>query len=189
MGIYDKAIHADLQEMVHREGDDGPSSDLQERLGASLCQGAEPRAQPGTQDKRRLEPPLLQNYLTGKVERWNTGILGKNRMEVRANKTPACFLFICGNALNILAPGVVIASPKGVAISFFVRLLCRPAKRGTPRNDKILIPFVLVCPILPSFHYSIHPDVSVFFLPNAGSIFTSAVTMKPGIVAAMTHRK
>ena len=28
-----------------------------------------------------------------------------------------------------------------------------------------------------------------FFFPNSGSIFTSAVTMNPGIVAAMTQRK
>jgi hypothetical protein len=75
MGIYDKAIHANLQEMVHREGNDGSSSDLQERLGASLCQGAEPRAQPGTQDKRCLEPPLFQRPLSGIMEKWNTGIL------------------------------------------------------------------------------------------------------------------
>jgi len=48
------------------------------------------------------------------------------------------------NALNVLTPHVVIASPKGVAISFFMGLLRRPAKRGTPRNDKLLIAFVLV---------------------------------------------
>jgi hypothetical protein len=32
---------------------------------------------------------------------------------------------------------------KGVAISFFMGLLRRPAKRGTPRNDKLLNAFVL----------------------------------------------
>jgi len=52
-------------------------------------------------------------------------------------------LVINTNALNILTPQVVIASPKGVAISFFMGLLRRPAKRGTSRNDKLLIAFVL----------------------------------------------
>jgi hypothetical protein len=44
------------------------------------------------------------------------------------------------NALNILTPHVVIASPKGVAISFFMGLL----RRSAPRNDKLFIAFVLV---------------------------------------------
>jgi hypothetical protein len=44
------------------------------------------------------------------------------------------------NALNILTRRLVIASPKGVAISFFVGLLRRPA----PRNDKLLNASVLV---------------------------------------------
>jgi hypothetical protein len=43
-----------------------------------------------------------------------------------------------------LTPLVVIASPKGAAISFFMGLLRRPAKRGTSRNDKLPIAFVLV---------------------------------------------
>jgi hypothetical protein len=44
------------------------------------------------------------------------------------------------NALNILMPHVVIASPKGAAISFFAGLL----RRYALRNDKLLIAFVLV---------------------------------------------
>ena len=48
------------------------------------------------------------------------------------------------NALNILTPHAVIASPKGVAIPFFMRLLRLPAKRGTPRNDELLIASVLI---------------------------------------------
>jgi len=44
------------------------------------------------------------------------------------------------NALNILTPQVVIASPKGAAISFFMGLL----RRSAPRNDKLLNAFVLV---------------------------------------------
>ncbi len=43
------------------------------------------------------------------------------------------------NRLSILTPNVVIASPKGVAISFFVRLL----RRRAPRNDKLINAFVL----------------------------------------------
>ena len=38
---------------------------------------------------------------------------------------------INANALNSLTPCIVIASPKGVAISFFTGLLRHPAKRGT----------------------------------------------------------
>ncbi len=45
MGIHDKAIHANPQEMIHHVGDDGTPSDLQERLGTSICQGPKPRAQ------------------------------------------------------------------------------------------------------------------------------------------------
>ena len=48
------------------------------------------------------------------------------------------------NALSILTRHDVIASPKGVAISFFMGLLRRPAKRGTPRNDKLLVAFELL---------------------------------------------
>ena len=44
------------------------------------------------------------------------------------------------NALNILTLHGVIASPKGAAISFFMGLL----RRSAPRNDKLLIAFVLV---------------------------------------------
>jgi hypothetical protein len=44
------------------------------------------------------------------------------------------------NALNILTSHVVIASPRGVAISFFMGLL----RRLAPRNDNSFITFVLV---------------------------------------------
>ena len=44
------------------------------------------------------------------------------------------------NALNILTSHGVIAGPKGAAISFFMGLL----RRSAPRNDKLLIAFVLV---------------------------------------------
>ncbi len=44
------------------------------------------------------------------------------------------------DALRILTPHVVIASPKGVAISFFMGLL----RRVAPRNDRTLSAFVLV---------------------------------------------
>jgi hypothetical protein len=44
------------------------------------------------------------------------------------------------NALNILTPHIVIASPKGVAISFFMGLL----RRSAPRNDKLPTVFVLM---------------------------------------------
>jgi hypothetical protein len=44
------------------------------------------------------------------------------------------------SALNILTLHVVIASPKGVAISFLLGLL----RRSAPRNDKLLVAFVLV---------------------------------------------
>ena len=47
------------------------------------------------------------------------------------------------NALNCLTPQVVIASPKGVAISVSTGLL----RRSAPRNDKLLIAFVLVLPV------------------------------------------
>ena len=43
------------------------------------------------------------------------------------------------NALNFLTPQVVIASPKDVAISVSTGLL----RRSAPRNDKLLIAFVL----------------------------------------------
>jgi hypothetical protein len=43
------------------------------------------------------------------------------------------------NALNILTLDFVIASPKGVAISLFLGLL----RRSAPRNDKLLVAFVL----------------------------------------------
>ena len=49
--------------------------------------------------------------------------------------------------------------------------------------------FDLVSPFLVCSHHSIIPNPYVFFFPNSGSIFTSAVTMNPGIVAAMTQRK
>jgi hypothetical protein len=52
------------------------------------------------------------------------------------------------NAINILTPHAVIASPKGVAISSFMGLLRRPAKRETPRNDKLVITFVLAVGIV-----------------------------------------
>jgi hypothetical protein len=39
MGVYDEAIHADAQEMVHRIGDDGTPSNLKEWLRALFCQG------------------------------------------------------------------------------------------------------------------------------------------------------
>ena len=55
MGVHDEAIHADLQEMIHRVGDDGTSSDLQERLRTSLRQRPKPRPQPGAQDEGCLE--------------------------------------------------------------------------------------------------------------------------------------
>ena len=42
-------------------------------------------------------------------------------------------------ALNILTAHLVIASPKGVAISSFMGLL----RRSAPRNDKLLVAFVL----------------------------------------------
>jgi len=43
------------------------------------------------------------------------------------------------HALNISAPHVVIASPKGEAISFLMGLLRRPAKRGTSRMTNCLV--------------------------------------------------
>jgi len=43
------------------------------------------------------------------------------------------------NALNILTSHVVIASPMGAAISFFMELL----RRYAPRKDKSFIAFVL----------------------------------------------
>jgi len=47
--------------------------------------------------------------------------------------------FIFSSNSNKLHPTPVIASPPqaGVAISFFLRLLRRPAKSGTPRNDRL----------------------------------------------------
>jgi hypothetical protein len=36
MGVHDETIHAIVQEMIHCIGDDGTSSDLQERLRTSL---------------------------------------------------------------------------------------------------------------------------------------------------------
>jgi hypothetical protein len=46
------------------------------------------------------------------------------------------------NALNILTLHGIIASPEGAAISFFMGLL----RRSAPRNDKLLVAFVLVSP-------------------------------------------
>ena len=50
------------------------------------------------------------------------------------------------NALNFLTPQVVIASAKGVAISVSTGLL----RRSAPRNDKLLIAFVLDSASLPT---------------------------------------
>ncbi len=47
-----------------------------------------------------------------------------------------------------MTPQLVIASPQGAAISLFMGLLRRPTKRGTPRNDKLLIAFVLVIGVI-----------------------------------------
>jgi hypothetical protein len=60
MGVHDEAIHADFQEMIHRVGDDGTFSDLQERLGTSLRQRPKPRPQPGCQDEGGLESSSFQ---------------------------------------------------------------------------------------------------------------------------------
>ncbi len=60
MGVHDEAIHADCQKMIHRIGDDGTSSDLQERLRKSLRQRAKTRPQPGAQDEGCLESSSIQ---------------------------------------------------------------------------------------------------------------------------------
>jgi len=59
------------------------------------------------------------------------------------------------NALNISTSHGVIASPKGAAISFFMGLL----RRSAPRNDQLLIAFVLVYCLRKDFTHSVIPDL------------------------------
>jgi hypothetical protein len=70
MGIHDETIDANAQEMIHHAGDDGTSSDLQQRLGASLRQRPKPRPQSRAQNKSCLEPSSFQRHLTGIMESW-----------------------------------------------------------------------------------------------------------------------
>jgi hypothetical protein len=60
MRIYDEAIQANRQKMIHHISDDRPSSNLQERFWKSVCQRSKPSPQPGTEDKSCLEPPFIQ---------------------------------------------------------------------------------------------------------------------------------
>jgi len=60
MGVHDEAIHADFQEMIHRVGNDGTSSNLQQWLGTSLRERTKSHSQTGCQDKGCLESSFLQ---------------------------------------------------------------------------------------------------------------------------------
>src|SRR4030042_706681 len=64
MRIYDEAIHADFQEMIHHVSGNRPSSDLQKRLRKSLRQRLKPSPQPGCQNKSCLESSFVQWVLT-----------------------------------------------------------------------------------------------------------------------------
>jgi hypothetical protein len=44
MCVNDESINSDFQEMIHYVGDDGTSSDLQERLWKLICQRLKPRS-------------------------------------------------------------------------------------------------------------------------------------------------
>ena len=113
MYVHDEAIHADAQEMIHRVGDDGTSSDLQERLGTSLRQRPKPHPQPGAQDKGCLEPASFQRHLTsrstkknelnGVLEKWNIGILGRCRLEVKKTELGLVFPFLVCPHYSILS--------------------------------------------------------------------------------------
>jgi hypothetical protein len=60
MRVYDEAIHADFQEMIHNVSDDRTPSDLKERLRKSLRQRPKPRPQSGRQDEGCLESSSFQ---------------------------------------------------------------------------------------------------------------------------------
>ena len=60
MGVHDDALHAGVQEMIHRVGDDGTPPHLQERLRTPLRQRVQPRPQAGAQDKGGFESPSFQ---------------------------------------------------------------------------------------------------------------------------------
>jgi hypothetical protein len=55
MGVDDKAIYAHGQEMIHRIGDHGSSSELQKRLRQLIGQRAKPQAESRAQDESGLE--------------------------------------------------------------------------------------------------------------------------------------
>ena len=55
MSVHDEAIHSDFQEMIHRIGDDGTSSDFQERLWKSFRQRPKPCPESRAQDEGCLE--------------------------------------------------------------------------------------------------------------------------------------
>jgi hypothetical protein len=59
MGVYDEAIDADFDEMIHRIGEEGMSSDLQERLRAFLSQRPKSCSQSGTEDEGGFESSFL----------------------------------------------------------------------------------------------------------------------------------
>jgi hypothetical protein len=64
MSVHDEAIHSDFQEMIHRVGDDGTSSHLQERLWKALRQRPKPCPESRAQDEGCLESSSsFQSYL------------------------------------------------------------------------------------------------------------------------------
>jgi hypothetical protein len=63
VGIHDKPIHARAQEMIHGVREDRTASNLQERLGTSVGQRAQPRAQAGTQEEGCFESSFFQENL------------------------------------------------------------------------------------------------------------------------------
>jgi hypothetical protein len=61
MRVYDEALHAYGQEMIHRVRDDGASGQGEEWLRKTLGQRAKSQSQAGTQNKRRLKSSFHQS--------------------------------------------------------------------------------------------------------------------------------